>query len=157
MLAEKCHAGGDAQHIRLQRRTPPYYFTNRACAEARSVAKCGRDSSTLGPARRTPDHDPPAIPHSRTRLLPSCTHRCRSPGRRPLAMIWHYLTRIILVLLYQIPQCPTSCLWCLWTCSQLRASLCHSALGVTGVYRGCGPGGCGVAGVSTLLSCLRIC
>ena len=48
-------------------------FTNRACAEARSVAKRGRDSSTesssspsrpapspLGPTHRTPDHDPPA-------------------------------------------------------------------------------------------------
>ena len=41
-------------------------FTNRACAEARSVAKCGRDSSIesgsspLGPTRRPPDDDPPA-------------------------------------------------------------------------------------------------
>ena len=48
-------------------------FTNRACAEARSVAKRGRDSSTrsgsspshlapspLGPTHCTPDDDPPA-------------------------------------------------------------------------------------------------
>ena len=48
-------------------------FTNQACAEAQSVAKHGRNSSTesglspnhpapspLRPARRMPDHDPPA-------------------------------------------------------------------------------------------------
>ena len=44
-------------------------FTNRPCAAAHSVAKCGRDlisspsypaPSPLGAARCTPDHDPPA-------------------------------------------------------------------------------------------------
>ena len=48
-------------------------FTNRACAETRSLAKCGRDSSTepgsllsrtapspLGPTHHTPDDDPSA-------------------------------------------------------------------------------------------------
>ena len=40
-------------------------FTHQASAEARSVAKRGRDSSAesapppLGPAYRTPDHAPP--------------------------------------------------------------------------------------------------
>ena len=61
------------------------------------------------------------------------------------------------MLLCPAPRCPTSCLWYRWTCSQIRAGLCHSAPSVHRCLQRLWTRGLWSHRSSTLLLCVRIC